>query len=182
MRDQRQRLAWTSYFQIQFGYLLNKEARGSEPAVIDFEILQDDLVEGNEEFNAFCQRAGLEIPGPATPLLIWDDEYGLVVDPTQLEVDEGDDDGEDFTVHLQTQPTSDVTVVISGHAGTDVRLSDATLIFTPENWETDQTVTVTAMQDEDDEDEEVTLTVSASGEGFDPAVNFVIQFRRELWI
>ncbi len=153
--------------------LIQKGKVASQPAVIDFEILQDVLIEGNEEFNVFCQSEGDDTPPVRSPLLIWDDDRGLVVDPTQLDVDEGDDDGKDFTVHLHTQPTSDVTVVISGHAGTDVRLSDATLIFTSENWETDQTVTVTAMQDEDDEDDAVTLTVSASGGGLDPALNFV---------
>ena len=142
--------------------------------MVDFNILQDDLLEGNEDFVAICQREDSGVSTSPALLVIWDDDHGLVVDPTQLDVDEGDDDGEDFTAHLETQPTSDVTVVISGHAGTDVRLSDATLIFTPWNWETDQTVTITAMQDEDDADEEVTLTVSASGEGLDPAVNFVI--------
>ena len=152
--------------------LIQRGNMSSQPVVVDFEILQDDLVEGNEEFKAYCQVEGSEVRQSRSRLLIRDDDRGLVVDPTQLDVDEGDDDGDDFTVHLQTQPTSDVTVVISGHAGTDVRLSNATLIFTPENWETDQTVTVTAIQDEDDEDDAVTLTVSASGGGFNPALNY----------
>ena len=52
------------------------------------------------------------------------------------------------------------------HAGTDLRLSSETIIFTPENWEVYQTVTVTAVHDDDAVDDEVTLTLTASGGGF----------------
>ena len=55
-----------------------------------------------------------------------------------------------YTVALGTEPSADVTVTVSGQAGTDVSLSGLTnnrLTFTTGNWDTSQTVTVTAAQD-----------------------------------
>ena len=55
-----------------------------------------------------------------------------------------------YTVALATEPSADVTVTVSGQAGTDVSLSGLTnnrLTFTTGNWDTSQTVTVTAAQD-----------------------------------
>ena len=60
--------------------LIQKGSVSSQPAVVDFEILQDVLIEGNEEFNGYCELEGSEVPQPSTPLLIWDDDRGLVVD------------------------------------------------------------------------------------------------------
>ena len=90
----------------------------------------------------------------------------MSIDPTALTVTEGDATGASYTVVLDSQPTADVTVTISGHAGTDVTLDKTSLTFTSENWETPQTVTVSAAQDEDAApDEAVTLAHAASGAG-----------------
>ena len=70
-----------------------------------------------------------------------------------------------YMVRLATEPTADVTVTISGQAGTDVSLSGLTnngLTFTTGNWDTSQTVTVTAAHDPDAADDEVTLTHTAA--------------------
>ena len=66
-----------------------------------------------------------------------------------------------YTVALGTEPSADVTVTVSGQAGTDVSLLGLTnnrLTFTTGNWDTSQTVTVTAAQDTDEVDDLVTLT------------------------
>ena len=66
-----------------------------------------------------------------------------------------------YTVALATEPSADVTVTVSGQAGTDVSLSGLTnngLTFTTGNWDTSQTVTVAAAHDLDAVDDEVTLT------------------------
>ena len=85
---------------------------------------------------------------------------GLVVlSPAELVVAEGATGT--YTVALGTEPSADVTVTISGQAGTDVWLSGLTnnrLTFTTGNWDTSQTVTVTAAQDTDEVDDVVTLT------------------------
>ena len=77
-----------------------------------------------------------------------------------------------YTVALATEPSADVTVTVSGQAGTDVSLSGLTsnqLTFTTGNWDTPQTVTVTAAQDPDAADDEVTLTLTTASEDTDYA-------------
>ena len=87
--------------------------------------------------------------------------------PASLTVEEGDADGETYTVKLATQPSAEVTVTVSGQASTDLTLtglsSTNTLTFTTANWNTAQTVTVKAGQDDDGADDEVTLTHTAAG-------------------
>ena len=64
---------------------------------------------------------------------------------------------------LNTQPTGNVKVTISGHAGTDLTVSGTTLTnnvltFTDQNWGTAQTVKVVAGEDDDaTTDPDVTL-------------------------
>ena len=95
-----------------------------------------------------------------------DDAAAVSIDPNELTVTEGDATGASYAVVLDSQPTADVTVTISGHAGTDVTLDKTSLTFTPENWETPQTVTVSAAQDEDAApDEAVTLSHAVNGTG-----------------
>ena len=84
-------------------------------------------------------------------------------------------DSADYAVWLDTEPTVEVTVTISGHAGTDLILSGPALTsdaltFTADNWDTPRTVTVTAAHDDDTDDDTGTLTNTAAGgeyEGFD---------------
>ena len=87
--------------------------------------------------------------------------------PAALTVVEGDEAGVAYTVALASQPSETVTVTVSGHDGSDVRLAglDAgdALEFTTSNWATPQTVTVTAINDADDTDDVVTLTFAAVG-------------------
>ena len=82
------------------------------------------------------------------------DSVGVMIDPTQLTVAEGDATGVSYSVKLTSEPAGDVTVTVSGHSGTDVGLSGTTLTnnvltFTTATWATAQTVTVTAAEDDD---------------------------------
>ena len=95
-----------------------------------------------------------------------DDTRGLVISESSLDVAEGDATGEAYTVRLATEPTGDVTVAISGHAGTDLSLDETSLTFTTANWDTARTVTVTAGRDDDSTNDSVTLTHAASGGGY----------------
>ena len=92
------------------------------------------------------------------------DTAGLVLSPTSLEVDEGDDAS--YTVKLATEPTGTVTVTVSGHSGTDLTLDTTSLTFTTSTWDTAQTVTVTAGEDDDTANDTATLTHAASGGGY----------------
>ena len=93
------------------------------------------------------------------------DTAGLVLAPTSLAVDEGDDVS--YTVELATEPTGTVTVAITVPAGTDLTLDTASLEFTTATWDTAQTVTVTAGEDDDTTNDTATLAHEASGGGYD---------------
>ena len=68
-----------------------------------------------------------------------------------------------YTVKLASEPTAEVTVAITGHAGSDLTLDKESLTFAVAKWNEAQTVTVTAAEDDDAVDDEVTLAHTASG-------------------
>ena len=92
-----------------------------------------------------------------------DDTAAIVLSRTALTVTEGDAAGSTYTVVLATEPTGEVTVTVSGHAGTDLTLDKTTLTFTVDSWDTAQTVTVKAIEDVDAANDTATLTHTASG-------------------
>ena len=63
-----------------------------------------------------------------------DDTDGVTVSETALTILEGNSDT--YTVVLNTQPAGNVTVTISGHAGTDASLDKTTLTFSATTWST----------------------------------------------
>ena len=68
-----------------------------------------------------------------------------------------------YTVAVQTRPTADVTVTITGVSG-DLRLDKTSLVFTQGDWRSAQDVEVMAADDDDSaQDPDVTLTHRASG-------------------
>ena len=71
-----------------------------------------------------------------------DEEHGVNVAPSAIAVVAGGSNS--YTARLDSQPAGDVTVTVSGHAGSDLTLSGTTLTFTTSNWDTAQTVTVSA--------------------------------------
>ena len=90
-----------------------------------------------------------------------DDERGVTISVTALDVDEGED--ADYSVVLTSQPTSDVTVTPARESGdSDVTVSGA-LTFTALNWSTPQTVTVSAGQDADALDDTAVIGHAVSG-------------------
>lgn len=79
-----------------------------------------------------------------------DDTANFIVSPTSnLSVTEGAGTGNtaELTVRLATQPTGDVTISVSSTDTSEGTVSDATLTFTPVNWEAPQTVTITGVDD-----------------------------------
>ena len=92
------------------------------------------------------------------------DSRGLDISQAALTVTEGDAAGQSYTVALTSQPSSAVTVTISGQASSDLVVDPSSLTFSTGNWDTAQTVTVTARDDADAiTDEPVILTHRASG-------------------
>ncbi|PRY96370.1 gliding motility-associated-like protein [Marinilabilia salmonicolor] len=73
-----------------------------------------------------------------------------------------------FTVVLLSQPTSNVVFAISGLDETEGALSSSALTFTPQNWNTQQTVTITGVDDDEvDGNIDYTLTVAVVDEQSD---------------
>ena len=71
-----------------------------------------------------------------------------------------------YSVVLDAQPTSNVTVTTSGNDATENSLSTDSLTFTSANWNTAQTITVTGIDDDIvDGDITTTLTVTANKAG-----------------
>ena len=67
-----------------------------------------------------------------------------------------------FSVALQTPPVKNVTVNVSGWNMAEARVSKSKLIFTPENWNQEQTVRVTGLDDwVDDGDRAHTFVMTA---------------------
>ena len=83
----------------------------------------------------------------AVAVTVSDDDAGVTVSETTLEVAEGGSGA--YTVVLDAQPAADVVISVSRSGSADVTASPATLTFTPSNWSTAQTVTVRAAQDAD---------------------------------
>ena len=98
-----------------------------------------------------------------------DETAGVTISESALTIEEGNT--ATYTVVLDTQPAGDVTVTISGHAGTDASLDKTILTFTAQDWNTEQTVTITAEHDDDiDKEDDVTLmhtVASADDSGYE---------------
>ena len=98
---------------------------------------------------------------------------GFFVAPVSITVSEGGA-GSGFIVRLNTAPTADVTIALTGNA--DVVLGSSSLTFTTANWFTAQTVTVTAVDDATYEGIEIVSvatgiasTADVTYSGLDPA-------------
>ena len=90
-----------------------------------------------------------------------DDTAGLVLSATTLGVDEAGQNT--YTVKLQTEPTTTVTVTVSSDDTGAATVIFYPLRFTASNWETERTVTVEGVDDGDSANETVTVTNTASG-------------------
>jgi len=92
-----------------------------------------------------------------------DNDYlEFVINPTKVSVVEGETAS--FTVKLLAQPPGDIhasAAPISGDSDITVQ-TGASLIFTPETWDTEQSITLAAAKDEDEEKGETVIAISAS--------------------
>ena len=127
----------------------------------------DAVDEGDETLAVTgTAAAGLDVAG--TELVIVEGSTrGIFAQPDALSVAEGDPAGATYSVALDTEPTGTVTVTAVPEAGTDVRVSPATLTFDAQDWGTDKTFTVTALDDADSTADLVaTITHRSSGGGY----------------
>jgi len=77
-----------------------------------------------------------------------------------------------YNLKLNSKPSSNVTIAITGHDGTDLTLDNdgnpdtqfTGLTFTPDNWDTSQSIMVTALTDSDGDDDTFKLIHTATSD------------------
>ena len=95
------------------------------------------------------------------------DMAGITVNPTSITPGEGDAAGSTYTVVLDFQPSSNVTVTITGPSGSDLTIDETELLFTTGNWETAQPVKVTAASDDDSANDMHTIAHAVKADSAD---------------
>ena len=95
------------------------------------------------------------------------EESLILVEPTAVNVREGDSEGAEYSVVLLAQPTGAVTVALSRSGSRDVSFSPRNLTFPMGKWSELQTVTVTALNDDDFDNESATISHTPTGGGYD---------------
>ena len=88
----------------------------------------------------------------------------VTISAAGLGVREGD--AATYTVVLDVEPTENVVITASSDNG-DVTTRPASLTFTPDNWQSAQTVTISAGQDDDTVDDTAAVSHTASGGNYD---------------
>ena len=139
-------------------------ARGARNAGFNVRAVRDAMRESGEglrlDIGTLPTGVGKGTWGPYE-LIEFVDGASIRLTPEALTVVETQ--SEVYTVVLQTRPAADVTVTITGASG-DLSLDNGSLVFTPDDWSTPQTVVVTAADDGDGvQDADVTLTHVATG-------------------
>jgi large repetitive protein len=139
----------------------------------------DDLVDANDSTSitvsvndALSDNAFDPLGDQSVGVTLTDnDTAGVIVTPTTSTITEGGN--QIFSIVLTSQPTSNV--VLDYSIDEDSSASGNSLIFTPANWNTPQTVTVTASEDSDVVNDiisfEVSVNDSSSDNAFDPLTN-----------
>ncbi len=144
--------------------ILSGETGGT--ATFPLEPLDNDSADGARTLSVTGSTTVAELriePASGTKIALADDDSpAVLVTPDRLTVVEAESGT--YMVELQTRPTADVTVTITGVSG-DLSLDRTSLVFTQaEDWSDPQNVTVTAADDDDSaQDAAVTLTHRASG-------------------
>ncbi len=129
------------------------------PQTVTMTGVNDFIVDGDINYSAITRPATSTDPrynglDPANVTFLNADEgdsAGVTVTPAAnpITVDEAGTDSTDntFTVVLDAQPASDVTIAVSSQDATEGTADTAMLTFTNANWDTPQTVTVSAVDD-----------------------------------
>lgn len=94
------------------------------------------------------------------------DSAGIIVTPTSGQTTEAGG-AATFAVELTSAPTSNVTVLLSSSDTSEGTVSPASIVFTPSNWASSQSVTVEG-QDDPRADGNVAYTIITTAESDDP--------------
>ena len=140
---------------------------GASDTTLTVPTVEDSVEEEASTITATVTGGGYNVGDPPSAMVIAtdDDTRGVTLSKTALTVPEGG--SSIYTVVLDSQPTAkEVTVKVTVPPGTDVSVPEdqASLTFTPSNWNEAQRVTVRAAHDPDAAiDPEVFLTHTVSG-------------------
>ncbi len=141
---------------------------GEEQGTYRITITDDDIAEEDETFTVAFGELPSEVEGgdpESVTVTIRDNDQAGIAVPPSASVVEGGEDG--FAFSLTSEPEGEVTVNLTGHAGTDLTLDPVRRTFTPENWREPQPVTLRAAEDLDREDDPVVVVMlNAIGGGY----------------
>ena len=136
--------------------------KGGTSTEIRVPLIADNIAEGVEEFKLVTwsdQFRGIGRQESTGRIL---DPPGIQLQPNPLEVEEGS--SATYQARLYVEPSDEVTVAISGYAGTDLSVEGTTsLTFMPFDFDTWKDVKVSTDIDADANPDKVTLTHTASG-------------------
>ena len=155
-------IAGTDYVAVDDLSVTIPSGEASGTATFTLTPLEDRVDEPDEAVSiaGTTEVAGFEVIG--TTLSIDDnDERGVTVSPTDLSLSEGV--STIYTVVLNTEPTETVTVTPTVNGSPDVTFTPSSLMFTPSDWDTAQTVTVSAAQDADAANDTATIGHAVAG-------------------
>ncbi len=142
----------------------------------------DDIDDGDTAYTIFVQPAvsvdlayaGVD-PDDVSVTNSDDDTAGVTVTPTSGVVTTEAGGTDTFDVVLDSQPTADVTIAITSSNTDEGTVSTGLLTFTPDDWDTPQTVTVTGENDDTDDGDTAytvfvltTLSADPAYAGVDP--------------
>ncbi|MCP4110390.1 MAG: calcium-binding protein, partial [Desulfobacteraceae bacterium] len=112
----------------------------------------DSITDGDQEYSIILSTAtSLDLsyngrdPDDVTVVNIDDDIPGFIVGAGGDTSEDGGTEG--FTVSLQSQPTADVTISVTSENTEEGTVNKSSLVFTPDNWNANQTVTVSGIDD-----------------------------------
>jgi predicted SpoU family rRNA methylase len=136
----------------------------------EWDKFQRVTLEADQDTDTINGTATIRVSAPGianqdiTVTEIDDDVLQFVVDADEpIEIEEGGTAS--FQVKLSAEPSSEVTASVSHLSGdSDITVdSGSTLTFTPNDWDTFQTVTLAAAQDDDIQSSTATFRISAPG-------------------
>ena len=151
-------------------------ANWDTPQTVTVSGLDDDVDDGNQTvtillFPAESSDSDYYTKDPSDPTVInLDGRYGRHCRRRYIRSTDETGTTATFTVVLASEPTDDVEITIDSDDPTEGEASADSLIFTPQTWDTPQTVTITGMDDTDD-DGDVTYAIILFSLSSDPLYN-----------
>ena len=149
---------------MQFSSLVIPAGESSAKSRLLLTNLDDDVDDDDETLELTGTTDNPDLTVKSGQLIVTDDDTaGVSISPNTLTVMEGGQ-SRDYTIKLDSQPTSDVTVTVDLPSNAGFTVSPGSVTFTPQSWRP-KSISVTATEDENLTDEPAAIishTVSSS--------------------